>query len=255
MAYSSSFLLCCALCKADLRAQGQQPPDDTYLREEFQPRPFSNADWNEATKDLSYTIEPTKAQKKQNQQQKKKSKQPTSDADWQNMLDLAQKIFKILAVGILLALAAFILFQLIKKPRNSKIPSQQSRFSAIEPDHLPAFRLDSHIRDAESSGDFATAVRFRYLGILQALEHRRCIVWRKEKTNREYAWELKQAPFRAEFQLATLIFDRVRYGEYIPDETQYQREIVPLFTGLLDRVEKTAPEKPHAFKPTPENHV
>jgi hypothetical protein len=254
LAYSSSLLLCCAFYNTDLIAQAQQFPDDSYLREEFQPRPFSEVDWNEATKDLSYTLEPEKAERKQNQQ-KQESEQLTSDSDWRNMLDLAQKIFKILAVGILLILAAFVLSQLIKKPRNSKIPSRQSPFSTMEPDRPPSFGLDAHIWEAESSGDFGTAVRFRYLRILQALERSKWIIWKKEKTNLEYARELKQAHFTEAFQLATLIFDRVRYGEYLPDEMQYQQEIVPLFTGLLDRVEQTVPKNPNTFEPTPENHA
>ena len=252
--YSFSLLLCCAFYKANLSAQAQPPPDDSYLREEYQPRPFSDVDWNEATKNLSYTLEPGKTQGKQDQQ-KQDNEPPKSDPEWQNMLDLAQKIFKIIAIGILLALAAFVLLQLIKRPRNSKISSRQSPFSKMEPDSPPSLGLDGPILEAESIGDFGTAIRFRYLCILQALETSKWIIWRKEKTNHEYARELKHAPFSEAFRLATLVFDRVRYGEYLPDERQYQQEIVPLFAGLLDRVEQTTPENPNTFKPTPENHV
>ncbi len=254
LTYSLGLLVCWAVSITDSNALPQKSPDDVYLQEEFQPRPFSDTDWSKATKGMEFTIKPAKPEKQQKQQDKAK-KQPSDEDGWKHLVHLAQQVFKILAFGILLSLAAFIMYQLLKKTNNTKTPKHQSPIFSDEADRLPSFGLHSHIREAEARGDFGTAIRLHYLSILQALERTKWIIWKREKTNREYTRELKPAPFNQDFQQATRIFDRVRYGEYFPDEKQYRQDIVPLFTGLLDWVEKIAPEKPKTSTSTPEKHA
>jgi len=249
-----TFLFCWAGTVTSSYAQPNQLPDNAYLQEEHLPRPFSDSSWNEATKGLKYTLQPQKADRSENSEKQEKE-QPTQSEKWKKLVGTAENVFKILALGILIGLIAFVLVQLLKKPRNRRLAHRENALSPITDEHLPNFGLDGHIREAETRGDFGAAVRFRYLSVLQALERGMWIKWKKEKTNREYARELKPAPFNQDFQQATRIFDRVRYGEYFPDEKQYRQDIVPLFTGLLDWVEKIAPEKPKTSTSTPENHA
>lgn len=247
------FLFCWAASVTSSYAQPKQLPDNTYLQEEHLPRPFPDNSWNEATKGLRYTLKPQKTDRSENSE-KQASGQPSQREKWKKFIGAAEKVFKILALGILIALIAFVLVQLIKRPRNKQLANRESAFSPITDDQLPNFGLDGHIREAETSGDFGAAVRFRYLCILQALERGMWIKWRKEKTNREYAGDLKKAPFKEIFYLATQVFDRVRYGAYLPEEKQYQQEIVPLFSLLQEQIEKSMPFESDSPTPSYRQH-
>jgi len=248
-----TFLFCWAGTVTSSYAQPKQLPDNAYLQEEHLPRPFSDSSWNEATKGLKYTLQPQKADRSENSEKQEKE-QPTQSEKWKKLVGTAEKVFKILALGILIGLIAFVLVQLLKKPRNRRLAHRENALSPITDEQLPNFGLDGHIREAETRGDFGAAVRFRYLSVLQALERGMWIKWKKEKTNREYARDLKKAPFKEIFNLATQIFDRVRYGAYLPEEKQYQQEIAPLFNLLQEQIEKNMPFESDSPTPSYRQH-
>ena len=237
---ATAFFLALIAYPARVNAQSPADTDDTYLRETYTTRPFSDADWDKATKGLGYTLQPGKPIP--NQSQEGRNKQRKGDRAGQNFFaDHAEKIFKGIAIGMLLLVAVFIVLQLRKKYFNKQLPLISPPLSPEEAAVLSQQSLRGHILEAERMGDFGTAIRFLYLSVLQALQRGAWIEWKKEKTNREYCIELKDTSFSGTFQFATRFFDRACYGDYLPDEHQYRQEIAPVFNTLLEDIEKTKP--------------
>lgn len=235
IAYFFGSLLCWTITSGTVLAQHSE---NSYLQEDYNTRPFPDADWNKATKGMDYTLKPGKPLSTA-EQPDKKNNQKKKTPERPNTLEIAETIIKILAITILLLLLAFVFFQRSRKLRRVSLPDSNKNFIEDEEILLPPNAIDTRIREAESKGDFEAAIRFRYLGILQALEQNAWIEWKREKTNKEYTNEVKSSPFIEAFIFTTRIFDRVRYGHYIPDENQYRTQVAPAFKELLEQITNT----------------
>lgn len=96
---------------------------------------------------------------------------------------------------------------------------------------LGQINFKTEIQNAEQKRRYRDAVRWHYLQLLHHLEEQELILWKPEKTNADYASELKGKPFLPAFREATRHFEYVWYGEYSPDEMAY-RHIVASFEAL-----------------------
>lgn len=97
-------------------------------------------------------------------------------------------------------------------------------FGAIS-ENIHELDLDALLRSALLDEDYRRAVRLHYLLMLKELATAEAIVWRPEKTNRDYRRELqKTAPHVASgFAALTRIFERVRYGNRAVRLPEYTR--------------------------------
>jgi hypothetical protein len=97
--------------------------------------------------------------------------------------------------------------------------------------------LERFLRQALTDTDYRTAVRLYYLSILKQYSLREIISWKKDKTNNEYLTEVRRsnAPTYADFRAATLIFERVWYGEKVIEARDYAK-IQPKFEQLLAKI-------------------
>jgi hypothetical protein len=83
--------------------------------------------------------------------------------------------------------------------------------------------IDKFLRLALESKNYKLAVRLLYLGVLQNLHEAELIIWKKEKTNRDYLSEMRQHRAYSELRELTLAFDIVWYGDTeIPESTYHQ---------------------------------
>ena len=79
------------------------------------------------------------------------------------------------------------------------------------------------IEQATRQGNYRLAVRYHYLQSLALLAMAGKIQLRDEKTNRQYLSELGTGETRNIFAGLVYGFEFVWYGEFVPDEMQYQR--------------------------------
>lgn len=79
------------------------------------------------------------------------------------------------------------------------------------------------IEQATRQGNYRLAVRYHYLQTLALLAMAGKIQLRDEKPNRQYLSELGNGETRNVFAGLLYGFEFVWYGEFAPDETQYQR--------------------------------
>jgi hypothetical protein len=104
--------------------------------------------------------------------------------------------------------------------------------------------LDALLSEARAAGRQRDVVRYRYLLALQALAARGAITWRRDKTNRHYASEVRQSTpaLAGVFDDASRVFAWVWYGDHPLDGPA-----APAAEGALDRLDEalahsTAPQ-------------
>lgn len=210
--------------------------EQRYLEERFAPAHFKEERWQKATRGLEYTLQPRKPDPKKKQAERGSGGRLKPGREGSDNSGNAAAAFKFIAVVFLAALAGFLIYQLTRGARNKKIkPTALRLFAEQMEGDLPNEGLESYLREAERQGQYALAIRFFYLSVLQALQDRQLIRWKKDKTNRAYVMELRQMPFAEGFRNCTRIFDKVRYGEYFPEEAEY-RVIAALFRQLLQQI-------------------
>jgi len=94
----------------------------------------------------------------------------------------------------------------------------------FEEDHVDIHEIEfvDEITLAERAGNYRKAVRLRYLNCLRDLSDKGLIMWRINKTNYEYYYELgTYESLSEEFHGVLRIFEDVWYGEFTLSEEEY----------------------------------
>ncbi|MCG8476429.1 MAG: DUF4129 domain-containing protein [Cytophagales bacterium] len=79
------------------------------------------------------------------------------------------------------------------------------------------------LEEALSGRQWADALRYAYLELLNRLASQDLIIWKAEKTNAEYARELSSAAFIQDFRALTSLYERVWYGHFDLTEDEFRR--------------------------------
>lgn len=179
--------------------------ENPYLTEKIERKSFDEATWRKTIKGLDYKVKVKKSTPKKYNSTTPKVK----PFDFSKLAWVFRFFILVLAAGILI----FLLFALLNRPRNRKItlPEAAIRIEAIE-DNLENTELMALIQNAMNQNNFQMAIRLYFLETLKQLSIRHLIRFKKNKTNREYLFELRKSPHYAAFQELSLIFDRIRYS-------------------------------------------
>ena len=87
--------------------------------------------------------------------------------------------------------------------------------------HIEAIDLDALMESALKNKDYRLAVRYQFLKVLKVLSQKHIIDWHFEKTNTDYAREIKEDRLQKEFKKASYIYENIWYGEQPIDATGY----------------------------------
>ncbi|MBD2699611.1 DUF4129 domain-containing protein [Spirosoma sp. BT702] len=77
------------------------------------------------------------------------------------------------------------------------------------------------IEEAVSAKNFRLAIRLLYLQTLKRLTDAGAIIYKPDKTNRQYVAELANVPLQADFEQLTRQFEFVWYGDFPVDEIRF----------------------------------
>lgn len=83
--------------------------------------------------------------------------------------------------------------------------------------------FDELIRRALVDNDLRLATRYQYLRLLRELSRRGIIEFDKEKTNSEYAYEIREEALRKRFQYLSYLYNYIWYGKFDVDESTYAK--------------------------------
>jgi hypothetical protein len=99
--------------------------------------------------------------------------------------------------------------------------TNEINFQALS-ENIHVIDFDKLIKDSIQKNNFRQAVRLYYLKSLKKMSDAKLIEWEKNKTNRDYYYELKPA-YRNGFQNITWWFEYVCYGEFNLDNTGFKQ--------------------------------
>lgn len=110
----------------------------------------------------------------------------------------------------------------------------------LDVDDIESVDLDVLWREALARGAHREAVRLRFLLVLQRAADAGALQWRRDKTNRDYALEVRahDPALAGPFGEAARVFDYVWYGERPVDARRY-RALEPLFDRVDGRLRAT----------------
>lgn len=91
----------------------------------------------------------------------------------------------------------------------------------VHPEDVHAVDFDAEITAAVAAGRYRDAIRLEYLFTLRRLSEAGRIRWSREKTNRDYAGELRGTSLAGPFQEVTSIYEFAWYGEMPVTVSEY----------------------------------
>jgi hypothetical protein len=136
--------------------------------------------------------------------------------------------------GILLLFAIILIFRseinAVFKIRDAKVETGTANWDV---DDIMERNFLKMAGEMAETGDYRSALRYRYLHLIQLLAAGNLIVWRPDKTNHDYQRELAGTPVREAFRYMTYLFNYTWYGHFELDEGTYTRAV-----DSLNSVEK-----------------
>jgi hypothetical protein len=188
---------------------------------------------NEAREGIKYEGTPETIEKQQKPPASNtKESEPTQIEEppspfWQSVSrffsSAAGKMIVFVIIISLLIYAIYSFIQRNKRVTNLKVVSLGEQELQDLENNLVETDIDKFLRLALESKNYKLAVRLLYLGVLQNLHEAELIIWKKEKTNRDYLSEMRQHRAYSELRELTLAFDIVWYGDTeIPESTYHQ---------------------------------
>ena len=200
-------------------------PDSSVV----QKREFDKATWEKITRNIDYSNE----------------KHPPAEVKTKNLhiSFFSSGVLKIIFFSIVGGLLAFVVFRLLKG--NLSVPNPAIRNDIhtsmnVSEEERPDADLRRLYNEAVEKGNFRQAVRIFYLLVIRELSARQFIRWRKEKTNREYLFEMMNHGSYSRFAEITLLFERIWYGEMELNEHDF-RLVDPEFRLFLSGITGEVP--------------
>jgi len=113
--------------------------------------------------------------------------------------------------------------------REKKVAEEQGAEEVIE--EIDNHNWEIQFRNAVKEGNYKLAIRSGYLLILQLLNEHQLIQYRADKTNYDYAYELRDTRYKLPFKQLTRQYEFAWYGDYSVAEESF-REYMRVYEGL-----------------------
>lgn len=174
--------------------------------------------------DYSETTNAVRPKKRDKKKEKDKEKDKEEEIEKSPSLFQSLPIFQVLSyllIGLLVVALLYFIFSRIELEKEFERSDTYHIGEEIE--DINDVDTVSLLQQALDRGDYRYAVRMQFLSVLQSLAKKEKITWRKEKTNHEYARELRREAYAYDFQKLVNIFDYVWYGKReVNKELYYQ---------------------------------
>ncbi len=145
--------------------------------------------------------------------------------------ELVESILKVVGYGIGFAILAGLIyaiysFKINKRPTKDapiSTDEEEDTESIENADELYKIDFQRKINQAEDNSNYRLAVRYYFLWTLQDLSKRGLIKYEKNKTNHQYAEDLKNHKKGTAFKTAAKYYNFVWYGEYSVPLSTYEK--------------------------------
>jgi hypothetical protein len=217
------------------------PTTRDYQSKNLTVRKFDNDKWKKVIGSADYdNVKGKKDKAKKNNQGQSEEKESGKkrfgdDDDYEeedssnlsfNLGPGAGLVAQLVFYGVIIAIIAILIFMIIKnvsRPGNRKIETSEAEISTQVED-INDLDLDSLLLKTLAAGNHRLAIRLYFLGLLKKLNETGLIVWKKDKTNRDYLTELfPKEQYFEDVRKLTLAYEEVWYGDHsLPTELYHQ---------------------------------
>ncbi|HEX8059309.1 MAG TPA: DUF4129 domain-containing protein [Cyclobacteriaceae bacterium] len=218
---------------------GYVNPEDThssarYRKEKVDGKRFDQKKWKEVTGSMNYD---EAAEKEKKEKDKRKPKE-----GWNFNFGIPPATMRVISFIVVFVLFAFILYYVAQNTKfKQKIKKTTEANVAGPVENIEELDTGDLLRQAMESEDLRMAVRIRYLLLLKKLNEVGLIVWKKDKTNREYLSELYgRDDFYENVRGLTLAYELVWYGERSVSSESFQR-LNGEFESVNNRITREQP--------------
>lgn len=181
---------------------------------------IERSDWEEKAQALDFSED---VQKKEVEEEEKPLFKPAeAPTPSSSILDLQS--VKTILFGVLIVAALIVIILIIK---NAKAPANISKdriqATSLEEaeDNLPEVELNHILNEAITAENWKVALRIQFLMLLQELIYANLIVWKKRKTNEQFADEINDGHVKSEFLTTVNVFDPAWYGNKEISEKEF----------------------------------
>ncbi len=135
--------------------------------------------------------------------------------------DIVSILFWTVIIALIVAALVYLIWLLSKS--NSNYISQEESDNIINQieENLIAANLDELINKAVQAGNWELAVKLNYFKVLKTLVVKELIKYRKDKSNKEYLYEIFDTPHFRELKNLNNAFDRLRFAKIAVTQTEY----------------------------------
>jgi hypothetical protein len=183
--------------------------------QDTQPNPeekvWTDEEWKKAVEGIEY-IEEAKKEKKE--EDNNEFKIPENSSSWDGAW-LKSPTTKVVVILITIALLIFTLIKLLGKTgnANAKVYMDNISIEELTEENFIETDLEKLLRIALESNDYRSAVRILYLSTIQQLNSTGLILWKKDKTNKDFLREMRKHSNYKTFRDITLAYEIVWYGD------------------------------------------
>jgi hypothetical protein len=138
-------------------------------------------------------------------------------------------VFRLIAYAVMIGVVILLLYLVLKnislKQKLTKTNITREDYEAPV-ENIEEIDIDSWLRQARAEGNLRLAIRLYYLGLLKKLNETGLIIWKKDKTNRDYLTELfSRNEYFDEVKTLTLSYEQVWYGEHSLTSESFEKII------------------------------
>lgn len=208
-----------------------------YTQEDIKLRKFDADKWKEIVGDETFEEQPPKPEKEPEIEEKKERE------GFSPNFSLNPELLKTVSYIIIFVLLAIVLYYVARNVSYQK--QTVKKFTPVDAaapvENIEELDIDALLRNALASGDLRLAVRVHYLMLLKKLNEFGLIIWKKDKTNRDYLSELyARNDYYENVRMLTLAYELVWYGERAVSQESYKK----LSTGFDSVNQLMSREKP-----------
>lgn len=251
------------LLPASAVAQEEEETSGGYFEEPVEVRKLDEAKWRNVTKDLDYSDNINGERKKTYVRESDEaidddaertsdfgSESSAEEGQGENAAEPDRTTFsiphlnlgmsgQIILYGLAIAVIAFIIYKLLTGNllKSDKSEEFLTGKEELNEEDLHESDLDRYLREAMNRKDYKLAVRIYYLIILKELSLRNLISWKKEKTNKDYLYEMSNREDYSSFHETTRLFEKIWYGDSDVSESQFL-SISPVFKNFVEGIKR-----------------
>jgi hypothetical protein len=196
-------------------------PGDTrsaseYMNEDRSVKKFDESEWKSIINSETFQEKPPKPE----EPEKKESSEP-----WFTLPSVNPELMRMISFVVIFVLLAFILYYVVRNTTTSQSIRKMRAVDIAAPvENIEELDFEGLLKQALAQGDLRLAVRVHYLLLLKKLNEVGLIIWKKNKTNRDYLSELygRDAVYE-DVRKLTMAYELVWYGERSVSQDSFQR--------------------------------